>query len=258
MSKTIAIQKQERKAQLINELKQRSSFINYFDLAVNQKGALIQRNAEEDFNNRIISGYVLVWGSRNKHGEIFVKGCCANSINQRGINSVSNYKIQFLWQHDSDDPLSLVELTEDDFGLHFRTRPLDAVPNAERALLQVKSGTINQFSAGFNYIWDKIEYDEATDSLILREIELIEISVVSRASEGNTFAFRSIEQYNDLNDDIETFISSLPRDKKIQARKLFSLQKTLIPDEPFKDIQRDAKPPESKIDLNRLSTLFND
>lgn len=55
----------------------------------------------------------------------------------------------------------------------------DAVPNAKRAYYQLQDGDINQFSFGFEYIWDKLDYDEALDAFIVKEVKLYEISPVT-------------------------------------------------------------------------------
>lgn len=131
--------------------------------------------------------------------------------------------------HDQTDPLSLfAELEEDDYGLYFKTVPLDDVPNGDRCLKQIKSGTINQFSVGFDYVWDKIEYDDVNDCLVLLQIELYEISAVTIGSDSETYANRSVEAMETLHDETEDFINTLPRKDRLEARKLFARYKSLV------------------------------
>jgi HK97 family phage prohead protease len=212
----------------IKELKLRAKAIQYSNTMVNIDGTL-SAERKSDFAARIIAGYAIVWGSKNMHGEIMLKGCCAKSIADRGPKSNAKYKITMFWQHDSRDPLGMFDiLEEDDYGLYFRTKPLDQVPNADRALLQLQSGTLNQFSAGFDYVWDKIEWDDTQDALILKEIDLFELSPVTIASEDETFAIRSKENVLFLLDETESFIISLPRQSQLEARTLFARHKSLI------------------------------
>lgn len=223
MTKTaIAVPLKER----ISQLKKRAGHIAYRSLEVNQNGVLV----ETDLDRRVVKGYLVQWGNKNMYGEKLIKGSCAKSIAERGPDSQAKYKITFFWQHDECDPLALFAvLKEDDYGLYFETMPLDDVPNADRALKQIKSGTINQFSIGFYYIWDKIEYDEKDDSLVLLEVDLIEGSVVSVGADDGTYAIRAgIASYADLHDEIDLFINILPRKDRLQARKLFTLQKSLV------------------------------
>lgn len=192
------------------------------------------------------------------HGEKFIKGCFAKSIQERGPGSNSNYEIKFFNQHNQSDPLSLFEtIKEDEIGLYFRTRPLDDVASADRVLKQLRSGTLNNFSNGFNYIWDKVEWDDEDNSLVVIEARLFEISVVSIPSDMETYALRSAEDLEDLADDTEEFIKSLPRKSQLEARQLFARHKPLINNEPFEQRNKTLEtnePAESGIDYNYLLT----
>lgn len=234
----------------ILEIKQRAAPISYSTTAINEEGNLVA------IEQRVVKGYLVKWGSKNLFNEIFVKGCFAKSIRERGPESQAKYKITFLWQHKQDDPLALFAvLKEDEYGLYFETKPLDEVANADRALTQIKSGTLNQFSVGFDYVWDKIEWDDKNDALLLLEVDLFEGSVVTIGADMETFAIRSKEGLSDLHDDIEDFINQIPRKDRLQARKLFALQKSLIPIEPFeqrnKTLNEDKKLKKA-IDYNYL------
>lgn len=246
-------------AQKIKEMKLRAAPINYSTTAIDEEGNLISIDEQDD---RVIKGYLVRWGSKNLFNEIFVKGCFAKSIRERGPDSNAKYKITFLWQHRQDDPLSLFAvLKEDDFGLYFETKPLDDVANADRTIKQIKSGTLNQFSVGFDYIWDKVEWDEERDAILLLEVDLFEGSVVTIGADMNTFAIRSKEGLEDLHDDIEDLIMSLPRKDQLKTRKLFALQKSLIDIKPFEQrnttLDTDNKPPMKKhIDYKYLSENF--
>jgi HK97 family phage prohead protease len=216
----------------IAELKLRALPINYSQVSVNERGQL-SGNFYEDLDNRIISGYLFAWGRKNMHGEILLRGCCAKSIQERGPNSIANYKITFLRMHDQSEPLCVfAELVEDAYGLAFRSKPLDDVPWADHVLTQVRSGTLNQFSGGFDYVWDKIEYDEAQDALICKEIDLFEGSIVTIGSDSGTMVIRSAQEQELFFDEIEAFTKSLPRKNQLQARQYFAKLKSLIDFEP--------------------------
>jgi len=236
-------------------LKQRAAPISYSTTAINEDGNLV----DLDLEKRVVKGYLCKWGAKNMFNQKVVKGAFAKSIRERGPESQAKYKITFLWQHDQHDPLALFSvLREDEYGLYFETMPLDDVPNADRALKQIKSGTINQFSVGFDYIWDKIEFDETDDSVVLLEVDLFEGSVVTIGADSNTFAIRSKEQLEDLHDDIEDFIKSIPRKDQLQLRKLFALQKSLIPIEPFeqrnKTLEKDKPTEKRSINFEYLTS----
>lgn len=211
----------------IIEVKKRAAPINYGNVSVNQFGELQTR--ESNLDKRIVEGYACLWGRPNDYREIFMKGAFAKSIQERGPGATSNYEIKFLYQHNQADALSLFEeLKEDETGLYFRTKALDDVPSADRTLKQITSGTLNNFSMGFDFVWDRMEYDEQQDAIIIKEAALYEISVVSIPADMGTFAMRSKEQLEDLYDDTEDFIKSLPRKQQLEARQIFARHKSLI------------------------------
>lgn len=234
----------------IKELQQRANPINYTD-------AEYESRAMAD--DRIIRGYLIAWGVKDSYGTIFVKGSCAKSIQERGPESNSKYKIVALWQHDQSDPIGQFRvLKEDDYGLYFEMELDEGVPSAERALIQVRSGTINQFSVGFNYLYDKMEYDEQRDAVILKEIVLMEGSVVTIGSNEETYAFRSKEEYltkkDYLRQETELFVRSLPANKQLEARALFTRHTSLAKQEPqILEALRAEKPMEE----NNLLTIFS-
>lgn len=243
----------------IQELKGRSAPITMRAMSVNDMGQLTER--ESLLDQGIVEGYLLAWGQPNLYGEKFIKGCCAKSIKERGPGSNANYEIKFLNQHDQCDPLSLFDvLKEDDYGLYFRTKKLDDVDSAKRVITQLKSRTLNNFSIGFDYVWDKIEYDSADDTLVMLEINLFEGSVVSIPADLNTYAIRSIEEMEDLHDEIDHFIKDLPRSKQMEARNLFARQKSLIDFEPLKTraaaLKNGNEPTETGIDYSYLTQNF--
>lgn len=241
--------------QKIQELKLRAQPINYSNVSVNERGLITGPSL---LDQRIIEGYLIVWGQVNMFDEMVIKGACAKSIADRGPKSNAQYKITFLWMHHMDDPLSLfAELIEDDFGLRFKTKPLDDVPNADRALKQIRSGTLNQFSVGFDYVWDKVEYDEKNDCLVLLEIDLFEGSIVTIGADCETFAIRSKEDILNLHDDTDEFIKTLPRKLQFEARQLFARHKSLMDLEPLEQRKKalnEHEPTKNGIDYNYLLT----
>ena len=137
-------------------------------------------------DSRTISGYAAVFGNIDKAGDMLVKGCFAKSISDRGPESQANDKIIMLWMHDMDEPIGrITRLEEDDKGLYFEAA-IDDVPRGNQTIEQLKSGTLNQFSIGYRYVWDKCEYDSAIDAFVVKEVVLYEISVVSIGCNGET------------------------------------------------------------------------
>ena len=126
--------------------------------------------------------------------------------------------------HDMNEPIGrLTVLYEDDKGLYFEA-PIDDVPRGNQAIKQLESGTLNQFSIGYQYVWENCEYDAEKDAFMVKEVKLHEISVVSIGCNGETeyLGLKSIEDaekaYEELNAEISEVCSgmSAPKQQKIQ------------------------------------------
>jgi len=211
-----------------------------------------------------IEGYLAVFNEKDDKGTAPIKGAFTKSLQERGPMSASKQKIIFLWFHDLTEPIGqFTELYEDDYGLRFKA-VVDDIEIGQRALVQTRSGTLNQFSYGFKYVWDKMEYVEATDTIIMKEVDLWEGSVVSYGSQKETFAIRSIEQLaaqqEDIGADIEHYMKSLSRAKEMELRQLLTRRDSLMdvkPDDIIRSLKEDK--PEGtmvigdyKIDLTKF------
>lgn len=211
---------------------------------------------ELSFNgeSRTISGYAAVFNNRDKAGDILLKGCFAKSIQDRGPESQANDKIIMLWQHDQHEPIGRISvLIEDEKGLYFEA-VIDDVERGNQAIKQLESGTLNQFSIGYSYVWEKCEYDQERDAFIVKEVVLYEISVVSIGCNGETeylgLKSESTDPYEELKNEIESAIKGLPIRKKEEiqtlVRKALSLGqfKPEVPRkavEPLEEVKADTK-----------------
>ena len=174
--------------------------------------------------SRTISGYAAIFNNRDKVGDVLLKGCFAKSIQDRGPESRANDKIIMLWQHDQHEPIGRISvLREDEKGLYFEA-VIDDVERGNQAIKQLESGTLNQFSIGYSYVWEKCEYDEARDSFIVKEVVLYEISVVSIGCNGETeylgLKSEGIDPYEELNKEIESAVKGLPIRKKEEIQTI--------------------------------------
>lgn len=239
----------------IKQLKQRAKPITYSMTYVDQNGVLqnLDFKPVTEQESRAIKGYLCVWGVRDTHGTVFVKGCFAKSIAERGPKSSAKQKILFLWMHDTCDPIGQFDvLEEDDYGLYFEAT-VDNVENGERALIQTQSGTLNQFSVGFDYVWDKMEYDETRDAILIMEAILMEGSVVSFASNDQTYCIRSQEDFemenSRLQNDTELFIRSIPKNLQLELRRLITRHKTLAEFKPDKPLEQRKPDNEDAVEI---------
>jgi HK97 family phage prohead protease len=237
----------------IQDIKDKELPINYRSVSVNEMGAIIQTR-KKYLDEGKIEGYGCMFGVKNQHNEKFVKGAFAKAIRDLGPDSNSNYKIKFTDRHGRSCCL-FEELAEHDEGLYFRTKKMDDVQWAKDMLTQVRSGTINNFSIGFRHVWDKVEWDDEDDCMINLEARLFEIGGVDIPSDMETYAVRSLEEDEYLQDDIEDFIENLTKSKQLEARKLITRCMALI-DREQPDIKRRAleaiKQPKTGLDYNYL------
>ncbi len=171
--------------------------------------------------SRTISGYAAVFNNVDKAGDMLVKGCFAKSIQERGPESDANDKIIMLWMHDMHEPIGrITELIEDDHGLYFEAA-IDEVERGEQTIRQLESGTLNQFSIGYSYVWDKCEYDAQRECLLVREVVLYEISVVTIGCNGETeyLGLKSAEDYGDALKELVTETDSALKGMNIRKKE---------------------------------------
>ncbi len=100
-----------------------------------------------------------------------------------------------LAQHDHDDPIGrMVEHKIDSKGLWIKAR----ISAAAEIFSLVKDGIVTAFSIGFRVL--DAEYNSATERFVIKELELLEISVVSVPCNQNTLfnlskSFKDDEEY---------------------------------------------------------------
>jgi len=212
-------------------------------------------------DSRTISGYAAIWGNIDDANDMLVKGCCSKSIQERGPQSGTNRKIIFLWMHDCDEPLGkITKLVEDDKGLYFEAE-VDKIPEGDRCLEQLKSGTLNQFSIGYQYVWANCEWDGNLGAFIVKEINLFEISVVSLGCNEETgfegMKHLNIEsERNSLNRATERVLKTLPYEDQIKIRQLISKHIALSSIEPGKPLNKDDEPHKASVDFKSLTNAL--
>lgn len=171
-----------------------------------------------DGNSRTIKGYAAVFGNKDKSGDILIKGCFSKSISERGPESNAKDKIIHLWMHKMDEPVGkITALKEDEKGLYFEAE-ISNIPLGDRYIEQLKDGTLNQFSIGYEYVWDKMEYDSERDAFIIKEVILYEISVVSIGCNGETefLGFKSNENpYENFSKEVRESLKGIEKKEMI-------------------------------------------
>jgi HK97 family phage prohead protease len=212
-----------------------------------------------DEGSRTISGYAAVWNNIDDARDMLLKGCCSKSITERGPESTTNRKIAFLWQHHMSNPVGrIVKLLEDETGLYFEVI-IDKIPEGDRTLTQLKSGTLNQFSIGYMYVWNNCEWDSAKDCFVVKEINLFEVSVVTMGANEET-GFEGMKsadiesERNQILRDTERAIKGLPYETQIEIRQLISKHIALAEAVPTKSHKQGE--PQDGFDFSLLSNAF--
>lgn len=99
-----------------------------------------------------------------------------------------------LAQHDYDDPIGrMVDHKIDSKGLWIKAR----ISAAAETFNLIKDGVLTAFSIGFRVL--DAEYNSATELFVIKELELVEISVVSVPCNQNTL-FNLSKAFNDAED----------------------------------------------------------
>jgi len=184
--------------------------------------------------SRTISGIAATFGNIDWDRDRLHKGCFAKSIEQRGPESNAKSKILLLWQHDRNEPIGrITKLKEKSEGLYFEAVLDEGIPRAEQALKQLESGTLNNFSIGFQYEWDTMEYNPTDDCYEVFGVKLFEISPVSIPADEKTeyLGLKSIEDFEkaelELAEDINESLKQLNIDQQREISELFLRQKSL-------------------------------
>lgn len=220
----------------------------------------------ENADEREVEQYFCIWGVKDDYGTMPMKGCFKKSINERGPSSEAPGKIVVLDGHRQSAPVcNPSELKEDDIGLYGRYSP-DKIPRCDDLLVQIRSGTINNGSYGFNYVWDMMEYDEKEDCIRMYECILEEVSPCVFGSQRETFVIRNqngiyIPSDEELCNDTESLIKKLPRQYHLEIRSLLNRHISLALNQPIEEIQKSlnkrSKPKQGEIDLGYLTKNLN-
>lgn len=220
--------------------------------------------ADIKVDGRTVDCYVAAFGNKDRAGDVLIKGCFAKSLQERGPAS-ANPEIAYLWQHDLADPAGKPLLLEErDIGL-FASNYHDEVETGNRALAQQLSGTLKFYSIGFNYVWDKLEYDDVNDQFIVKELELFEESLVTIAMNNRTgiIAIKSaeiMEVREELLRTTEAYIKKLNPKKQLELRQLIARHLSLANTQPLEFLKEALKevdkPTTKKIKWSKMADLF--
>lgn len=127
-------------------------------------------------NDGTFGGYCNVFDVKDSYGDVVQKGAFDASIKHW---QTKNKFPPILWQHDTSQVIGVwTELVEDERGLYGRGKLLiDDVAKAREAHALLKHGAIDGLSIG--YMIKDSDFDQKSETLFLKELDLREISVVT-------------------------------------------------------------------------------
>jgi HK97 family phage prohead protease len=204
-----------------SKLQGRSPIINFKSVAIEAQSV--------DEESMTVSGYLAAFGNVDDAGDRLIKGCFAKSLKEHGVGSDSQRKILFCWQHDTKQPIGqFTALREDEKGLYFEAK-LDDIPFVRDTVIpQYKSGTLNQHSIGYRYIFDKCEWvkENGKEVFECKELELFEGSVVTMGCNENTpfLGFKSLtgEQVAQAYTELDNIARTLSKADSTRVKRLFA------------------------------------
>lgn len=132
---------------------------------------------DENSGMFIFQGYASTFGNVDLVKDRVVKGAFLNTIDEW---EKSNDFLPVLWQHYNDMPLGVyTSMSEDAIGLKVTGQmPIEDTFVSGRVIPQMKCGSIKKMSIG--YFLNKYAVDEETGIWDLLDIDLFEISLVTR------------------------------------------------------------------------------
>jgi len=157
---------------------------------VDQK--VLPTSGDSDIVSIFIEGYASTTDI-DRSGDVVPK-----SVWEAGIQNYLKNPI-ILCQHDYDDPIGrMVDYRVDDKGLWVKARISSA---AEEVFGLIKDKILTAFSIGFRIM--DAEYNSAAEVFVIKELELVEISVVSVPCNQNTLfdlskAFENAQDYKEF------------------------------------------------------------
>ena len=165
-------------------------------------------------------------------GDVIRRGAFSKSILERGPESTSNRKIQFLRHHDWEHQIGkFISLEETGDGLKAIGELSESTQGTD-ALKDYQGGIIREHSIGFNYVQDKMELVERGDEFFweIKEVVLWEGSAVTFGSNEMTPTLDvskgdHVEFLKKLNDKTSNLISAI-KDGGTDAR-LYKLEMAL-------------------------------
>jgi HK97 family phage prohead protease len=118
----------------------------------------------------VFTGYASIFGNVDQHGDVVVPGAFRKSLSERGN------VVPLLWQHDTTEPVGVIELVEDSKGLRVVRGEINLeTAQGREAYALLKQGAIKGLSIGYQVVQDGWQGKVRQ----LKELKLMEVSLVT-------------------------------------------------------------------------------
>ena len=195
------------------------------------------------------TGYISVFGNVDHARDIVVKGAFAESIKK--LKDDGRF-LPNLWQHDSHQPVGkFTKLEEDDYGLYVEGQLLiNDVAKAREAYALIKHGVVSGLSIGYRVKEGGYEYDQEKDIFYLKNVDLIEASIV-------TFPCNDLATVSDVKSKLEDGeLPSLKEFEKFLREAGFSrTQATAITNGGLSKLHKEQS---ESVSVKEISTQLNE
>lgn len=150
-----------------------------------------------------VAGYLAAFGNIDNDRDRLWKGCTLKSIAERGPQSSTPRKIAYLHAHNQQVPVGrFTKLEEQEKGLYYEGL-LSKTPYVQHTIkVQMKEKILNNHSIGYNYVWDKTEYNEEEECFECKEVEVFEGSILVLGMNENT-PFAGFKKFFDAQDQVK-------------------------------------------------------
>ena len=151
--------------------------------------------AELKFNDdeRTIEGYASKFNGVDAYGDTIAPGAYKSTLQDR------ERPIRMRWNHYGPVIGKWVEMREDDVGLYVKGKLTPGHSVADDVYASLKHGAVDGLSIGFRIK----DYEEKDDTRLLKEIDLVEISVVEEPADLGA-KISGVKEFAELVESIES------------------------------------------------------
>ena len=120
-------------------------------------------------------GYASVFNNKDLGNDVIRKGAFTKVIHDKKPK-----QIKLLYQHKTDEPIGVVDnIEEDSKGLKIKGRLAMGTQKGREVYELMKMGALDSMSIGYRLAPDSYKYDDKNKRRVIKEVDLMEISMVT-------------------------------------------------------------------------------